>query len=117
MGPIHAIYENGVFKPTEPVSLPEFAEVVVMPCAAPAPASDLPEENPEPTALQRAIAWAESLKNRTPEQLEADRRRIDALSRPPRELPPGKTLADMVEGTWPGDETDEQIREALERLS
>lgn len=117
MGPIHAIYENGVFKPTEPVSLPEFAPVVVTPCAAPAPATDPPEENPESTALERAIAWAESLKNRTPEQLEADRRRIFALSPPPTPIPEGKTLADMVEGTWPGDETDEQIREALEKLS
>jgi predicted DNA-binding antitoxin AbrB/MazE fold protein len=27
---IRAIYENGVFKPTEPVSLPEMAEVQVV---------------------------------------------------------------------------------------
>ena len=29
MKPIHAIYENGVFRPTEPVDLPEHAEVEV----------------------------------------------------------------------------------------
>ena len=33
---IRAIYENGVFKPTEPVSLPERAEVqVVLPARTP----------------------------------------------------------------------------------
>ena len=106
MAIIHAIYENGVFKPKGPVSLPEGAEVVFEPQAV-----------EEPTALEREIAWAESLKHRTPEEIEEARRRIDARSPPPRPLPPGKTLSDMVEGTWPGDETDEQIREALERLS
>ena len=31
MKPIHAIYENGVFRPTEPVDLPEHTEVRVEP--------------------------------------------------------------------------------------
>jgi predicted DNA-binding antitoxin AbrB/MazE fold protein len=31
MKPIHAIYENGVFRPTEPVDLPEHTEVKVEP--------------------------------------------------------------------------------------
>jgi len=31
MKPIHAIYENGVFRPTEPVELPEHTEVNVEP--------------------------------------------------------------------------------------
>ncbi len=43
--------------------------------------------------------------------------RIDSKSRPAKPLPPGKTLEDMVVGKWPGDETDEQIRLALEELS
>jgi len=30
---IHAIFENGVFRPTEPVDLPEGSEVTVEPCA------------------------------------------------------------------------------------
>ena len=57
------------------------------------------------------------LTDRTPEQVVADRERIMAASRPPRPLPPGKTLADVVVGSWPGDETDEQVRKALEELS
>ena len=35
MKPIHAIYENGVFRPTEPVDLPEHTEVKVEPVAEP----------------------------------------------------------------------------------
>lgn len=31
MGMVHAIYENGVFKPMEPVALPEQTEVVFEP--------------------------------------------------------------------------------------
>jgi predicted DNA-binding antitoxin AbrB/MazE fold protein len=31
MGTVHAIYENGVFKPKEPVALPEQTEVVFEP--------------------------------------------------------------------------------------
>lgn len=27
MNPIHAVYENGVFRPTQPISLPENCEV------------------------------------------------------------------------------------------
>ena len=65
-------------------------------------------------AWERVADW---LANRTPEEIEATRRRLDAASRPPRPLPEGKTLSDMVCGTWPGDETDEEIAGALERLS
>jgi predicted DNA-binding antitoxin AbrB/MazE fold protein len=31
MNPIHAIYENGVFRPTTPVDLPEGCEVTILP--------------------------------------------------------------------------------------
>jgi predicted DNA-binding antitoxin AbrB/MazE fold protein len=100
MPTIKAVYQNGVFTPKEPVSLPEGAEVTV--------------EMATESALEREIRWATS---RTPEDIEEARERIKSLSRPARPLPEGKTLADMVEGKWPGDETDEQIYEALERLS
>lgn len=100
MPTIQAVYLNGVFKPKEPVSLPEGCEVTVEPVA------DSP--------LAREIRWATS---RTPEQIEQARERLLKASRPARPLPEGKTLADVVEGQWPGDETDEQVRDALERLS
>lgn len=63
------------------------------------------------------IAAVNSLANRTPEQKLADRAEAMTYLRKGRPLPEGKTLNDVVEGTWPGDETDEQIYEALEGLS
>ena len=55
--------------------------------------------------------------NRTPEEVTAARDRLILASPPPRELPEGKSLEDVVMGKWPGDETDEQILEALRTLS
>jgi len=70
---------------------------------------------PEPAdALARGVAW---LTNRTPEEIAAARARVLATASIPRPLPPGKTLIEAVEGTWPGNETDAEIREALERMS
>jgi predicted DNA-binding antitoxin AbrB/MazE fold protein len=103
MTAIQAVYENGVFRPKQPMSLPEGAEVTV---AVTPPAEETP--------LEREIR---RLTSRTPEEIIAAREELERISRPARPLPPGKTLSDMVEGKWPGDETDEQIREALERLS
>jgi len=105
MNTIKAVYENGVFRPTVPVSLPEGCEVSVEPNN---------QQDGEPTALELAIR---RLNSRTPEQIAADRERILARSRPARPLPPGKTWIDMVVGQWPGDETDEEIFEALRKLS
>ena len=110
MGTIHAIYENGVFKPKEPVLLPEACEVEFEPRLVSLPAE-------APPRLEAELAWLEGLKSRTDAEIEAARRRLDALSPPPAPIPEGKTLSDMVEGKWPGDETDEQINEALKRLS
>lgn len=107
MPTIHAVYEGGVFKPTEPVALPENTTVEFEPRVVPPPVSSNP-------AIQAFVDW---LRNRTPEEIEKAREEGRKASRPPAPLPPGKTLSDMVEGKWPGDETDEQIREALERLS
>jgi hypothetical protein len=65
-------------------------------------------------SLEQEIAW---LTNRSAAEIEETRRRLFALSPPPTPIPEGKTLFDMVEGKWPGDETEEEIRAALERLS
>ena len=51
--------------------------------------------------------------NRSPEEVAENRRRTMSKGRPPRPLPPGKTLEDVTAGIWPGDETDEQVREAM----
>ena len=103
MSTIQAVYQDGVFKPTGPVSLPDGCEVTVE--VTP------PGENP---ALERAIRW---LTSRRPEEIMATRERILKASPPVRPLPEGKTHAEVVQALWPGDETDEQVREALEKLS
>jgi hypothetical protein len=36
---------------------------------------------------------------------------------PPRPIPEGLTLYDVVCGQWPGDESDEEVFEALKILS
>jgi hypothetical protein len=56
-------------------------------------------------------------RNRSPEEVARTQAEYLALATPGKPLPPGKTLADMVVGQWPGDETDEEILAALERLS
>ena len=89
MSAIQAVYQNGVFKPKQPVELPEGCEVTVSPAPPPA----------EESALEREIRW---LTSRTPEEIMAAREELRKASRPPRPLPPGKTLSDMVEGKWPG---------------
>lgn len=68
----------------------------------------------DPDALERVIA---QMTNRTPEEIEETRARLFQEMEPPRPLPPGKTLADILYGKWPGDETDEEVLAALEKLS
>jgi hypothetical protein len=68
----------------------------------------------QPNALAHAMA---ELSNQTPEEREQARQRLLEVSRPPRPLPEGKTFLDVVCGQWPGDETDEQVFEALRKLS
>lgn len=70
------------------------------------------EEPEDPDALSRAVA---AMINRTPEQIKAAQERAIRELQPERELPPGKSIFDVVK--WPGDETDEEVFAALERLS
>ncbi len=72
------------------------------------------KDEDDPEALSLAIA---KMTNRPPEAIAEAQTRAIAACKPRNEIPPGKTLFDMVAGKWPGDETDDQIKEALERLS
>jgi len=76
--------------------------------------SDLGNLSPERDYLAEAVGRA---RERTAEQMLADRADVLAGVRKGAPLPPGKSLDDVVRGKWPGDETDEQIRAALEVLS
>ena len=64
--------------------------------------------------LHQGMDW---LSNRGEEAVRAARKCLFESSPPPLDLPPAKTVLDMVEGKWPGGESDAEIREALERLS
>jgi hypothetical protein len=82
-----------------------------------APAVATPAEPalpPKPDPIAEAMA---RIANRTPEEVLAAREAIFAASRLPRPLPPGKTLEDVVCGQWPGDETDEEIRVLIRKIS
>jgi hypothetical protein len=67
----------------------------------------------EPTPLDKAVA---KLLGRTPEEKQHDREALDAVAMPPRTLAPGESVIDSVFGKWPGQETDEQVHQALDDL-
>ncbi len=75
--------------------------------------NEIDGDEEDPDSLRRAIA---SLKTRSPEESLAMRERVLAASRPPLPLPEGKTIFDVIPGIR-GEETDEAVFEALERLS
>lgn len=64
--------------------------------------------------LSQGLEW---LTRRSSEDVRAARERILGVSPPAREIPAGKSVLDMVEGKWPGTETDAEIQDALDRLS
>jgi hypothetical protein len=64
--------------------------------------------------LNQGLEW---LTHRRVSEMQAARDRILATSSPLREVPAGKSVVDMVEGKWPGAETDGEIRDALDRIS
>jgi hypothetical protein len=67
-----------------------------------------------PDMLDRGLEW---LTSRGADEVRAARQRILGASPPARDLPAGKSLLDVVVGSWPGTETDAAIREALDRIS
>lgn len=67
-----------------------------------------------PPRLDQAVS---RIANRGPAEIaEAQKRALDTY-KPARPLPLGRTLADVIAGQWPGDETDEQVQAALDELS
>jgi hypothetical protein len=64
--------------------------------------------------LGQGLEW---LAGRGSEEVRAARDRILHGSPPPRDVPAGKTVLDVLEGNWPGAETDAEIRAALDRIS
>jgi hypothetical protein len=77
------------------------------------PAPETDHNNVTPDRLSQAIEW---LTRREPAEVLAARERILGAA-PPRDIPAGKSVIDMVEGKWPGTESDADIREALDQLS
>ncbi|MBS1791359.1 MAG: hypothetical protein JST85_26850 [Acidobacteria bacterium] len=71
------------------------------------------EREEDPVSLSRAIA---KMKNRSPEEVAAMRERVLAASHAPLPLPEGKTIFDVTPRIR-GEETEEEVFEALERLS
>ena len=71
------------------------------------------DDDSDPEALYRAVA---ALMNRTPEQREAARELAIREFRPKNELPPDVSPLDVMP-VIRGDETDEQVLEALKELS
>jgi hypothetical protein len=67
---IHAVYENGVFRPTEPVDLPEGSEVTVAPC--PGPERQPQPEDPEFAHLEPGMRSVYALLSRRHPGGEAD---------------------------------------------
>jgi hypothetical protein len=74
----------------------------------------MPDREASSSLLDAAL---QRMANRSPNEISrAQRRALDAWP-PPTTLPPGKTVADVVAGQWPGEETDEQVQDALTELS
>lgn len=69
------------------------------------------------TAKDLIAEATDRIRSRTPDQLREDRERILGLTPEPRPLPECKTLFDVVEATWPGDESEERVRASLVELS
>ena len=78
---------------------------------------EAPMENGDCTQSTMLARARYAMTHRTPEQIAEAQARAMETYQPLRPVPPGKTLADVVSGQWPGDETDEQIETALRELS
>jgi predicted DNA-binding antitoxin AbrB/MazE fold protein len=108
---LDVIYKGGAFFPLSPlqgISEGDKVQISLLNVIRAVP------EEEDSGALERAVA---RMTSRTAEEIEATRARLFAEMELPTPLPPGKTLEDVISGKWPGDETDEEVRLALEKLS
>ena len=71
------------------------------------------DDDYDPAVLARAVA---RMKNRTPEERAAMRARVMAGTPEPLPIPAGQTIFDVLPRLQ-GNETEEEVYEALERLS
>ena len=55
--------------------------------------------------------------HRTPEEIEKARAEVRAASRGPLPIPSGRSFEEYVQSLWPGEESEEDVRAALEKLS
>ncbi len=74
----------------------------------------LEDDRNDPDALARDVA---AMTSRTEEEKAAARARAIAVLQPRTAPPPGTNGMQLVYGQWPGDETDEQVQAALDKLS
>jgi hypothetical protein len=72
---------------------------------------------PNPDQEDLLQAAVERMTSRTPEQIAEAQARAARFIRPGRPLAPGQTIFDAVCGKWPGDESDQEVTEALRKLS
>ena len=54
---------------------------------------------------------------RKPAEIARTRSRALEAVPPARPLPPGRTWIEVISGQWPGDESDDEVRAALDELS
>lgn len=107
---LDVIYRSGALFPLIPLKgISEGERMSIIIHTAP-----VVEEAEDSGALDRAVA---KMISRTPQEIEATRARLFSEMEPPRALPPGKTLEDIISGKWPGEESDEEVLQALEKLS
>lgn len=92
---LNVIYKKGAFFPLTPLQGIFEGDIVSIILHNITRATPAEEEQEDPEALDRAIA---KMMNRTPEEIEAARAQLFQASRPPCEIPEGKTLEDMISG-------------------
>jgi predicted DNA-binding antitoxin AbrB/MazE fold protein len=90
---LEVIYKGGGFFPLTPLQGIVEGEKLRISLLTTVSPQDVTDE--DPGVLERAVA---KLMNRTPEEIEATRARLFQQSRPPCEIPEGKTLEDMICG-------------------